>query len=77
MAQTPTVVKWGGAHLQQRGTLFTSPLQTELQAVLGPVSYASEPLKGPHRQHHGQRAAWTAVAIQRTTDTIRYDAGGS
>ena len=40
-AQTPTLAKWG-AYLQQRSTLSTSPLQAELQEVLGPVIYVDE-----------------------------------
>ena len=40
-AQMPTLAKWG-AYLQQRGTLSTSPLQAELQEVLGPVIYVDE-----------------------------------
>ena len=41
MAQTPTFAKWG-VYLQQRSTLSTSPLQAELQEVLGPVIYVDE-----------------------------------
>ena len=40
-AQTPMLAKWG-AYLQQRNTLSASPLQTELQEVLGPVTYVNE-----------------------------------
>ena len=45
-AQMPTLAKWW-AYLQQRSTLSTSPLQAQLQEVLGPVSYADEKSTAP------------------------------
>ena len=41
MVQVLTLAKWG-AYLQQRSTLSTSPLQAELQEVLGPVIFVDE-----------------------------------
>ena len=46
MAQMPTLAKWG-AYLQQRNTLFTSPLRAELQEVRGPVTYVDENTPDP------------------------------
>ena len=47
MAQTVMLTKWGGgggslSYLQQKSTLSTSPLRTELQEMLGPVTYIGE-----------------------------------
>ena len=45
-AQTSTLAKWG-AYLQQRSTLWTSPLRALLQQVLGPVTYIDEKSTAP------------------------------
>lgn len=51
MAQTTTLAKWG-AYLEQRSTLSSSPLNTELQQVLGPVELTAqaEPSTLPRRE---------------------------
>lgn len=55
----PTLSRWR-AYLQQRSTLFSSPLSLEMQVVLGPVEHV-DPLNALTSIHMGALVACREV----------------